>query len=395
MPLYRYSAYNKEKKKVKGVIEAASISEAKDRIRELQLMIISLVLDSKGSSQKKLKNDSLVIFTSQLNQLVSAKIPVFECLLALEEQSRGEAFHPIILSLTERIKSGHSLSRAMQDFPDCFSPLYRALIAAGEAVGNLELSLSRLTQLLTHQQKVKKQLISSLTYPLFLAGLLFVAVAILVTFVIPSLEVLFEDREVPAFTKFVLQSSRILRTWGPLIIAVGAGAITWLIFRLRSREYKAKFQRLLLKLPVTSSFIARGALSRFGRTLSTLLDGGLPLTSAMQLSEEAINCIPFEEILRNVREKLMEGRSFSSELSRYEEVPPLFCRMIKIGEDSGKLSPLLTQLSTIYEEESDRTLQKLVTLTQPILLLLMGVFIGGVLLSILLPLSDFGSSLQM
>ena len=395
MPLYQYTAYNKERKKIKGSIEAENLPDAKDKLRQLHFIVIALTQDKKGTSQKNLTKDSLVIFTSQLNQLIAAKIPVYECLLALEEQSREEAIHPIILSLTERVKTGHSLSRAMQDFPDCFSPLYRALVGAGEAIGNLELAFSRLTQLLTQEQKVRKQLISSLIYPLFLAGLLLVAVAILVTFVIPSLQSLFEDRAIPPFTQFVLQMSAFLRVWGPILLLAIACGVIWMLIRLRNREQKGKFQKFLLKLPITSSLVAQKALARFGRTLSTLIEGGLPLTTAMQLSEEAINCVPFEEIISHVRERMIEGRTFSSELSRYPEVPPLFCRMIKIGEDSGKLSPLLTQLSIIYEEETERTLQKIVTLTQPILLLLMGIFVGGVLLSILLPLSDFGSSLQM
>ena len=395
MTLFRYSAYTKDGKKVKGSIEASHIGEAKEKIRELQLLLTSLKQDSKASVESQLSKDSLVVFTAQLSQLISAQIPVFECLLALEEQSRTEPFHPIILGLAERIKTGHSLSRAMQDFPDCFSPLYRSMIAAGEAVGNLELTLSRLTQLLGHQQKVRKQLLSSLTYPFFLAALLCVAVIILVAFVIPSLAVLFEDREVPAFTRFVLDTSAFLRSWGPLLLLVVASGGVWVFFQFRSREKKGQLQRLLLKLPFFSSFVVRTALSRFGRTLCTLLEGGLPLTSAMKLSEEAIQCVPVEEIVAAIREKLIEGRSFSSELARYPEIPPLFCRMVKIGEDSGKLSPLLGQVATMYEEESERAVQKLVTLTQPVLLLIMGIFIGGVLLSILLPLSDFGSTLQM
>lgn len=199
----------------------------------------------------------------------------------------------------------------------------------------------------------------------------------------------------PLFTQIVLETSRFLRTYGLYLIGAVTGFFLWLFYRLRDEKKKASFQAFLLKAPFVSSMVTKSALSRFSRTLSTLLEGGLPLTNALSLSAEAIHYIPFELIISSIRDKLIEGKSFSQELLRYPVIPPLFSRMVKIGEDSGKLSPLLSQLATMYEEETERTLDKIVTLTQPILLLLMGVFIGGVLLSILLPLSDFGSTIEL
>jgi general secretion pathway protein F/type IV pilus assembly protein PilC len=153
-------------------------------------------------------------------------------------------------------------------------------------------------------------------------------------------------------------------------------------------------QRIAIKIPLLKRFFIHSSLARFAKTLSVLLDGGLPLVQAMGFAKEALRNARLEEIVQHVEAKIIEGNSMSASFSRFQEIPPLFSRMIGIGEESGQLAPLLSQIATIYEEETERTLNRLVTLAQPILLLLMGVLIGGILLSILLPLSDFGSTLN-
>lgn len=395
MALFAYQAFTKDGKKVKATIEAFSTQEAKEKIREQNLMLFDLKENVSSSAITPLSKDNLIILTSQLTQLMCAKIPLYESLLALEEQARGEASHAIILAIGERIKIGSSLSKALQEFPQSFSPLFRALIAAGEAVGNLELPLTRLTSLLTYQQRMAKQLMTALTYPLFLAVLMIVAISVLIGFVIPSLESLFEGRELPWFTAFVFSSSKTLRQYGPFIAIGTLTSSLFLFFYVRQKKTKSNLQRLALKIPFLKRYVIYSALSRFAKTLATLIDGGLPLTQALDFAKEALHNARLEEILQHVSIKVIEGKTISSELSRYKEVPSLFSRMVKIGEESGKLSPMLMQMATMYEEETERTLNRLVSLAQPILLVLMGGVIGSVILSILLPLSDFGAGLQL
>lgn len=393
--LYQYKAFTKQGKPAKGTIEAISVNDAKAKLREMALIISSLEPQRIGKKRLKLSKDDLRIFTSQLAQLLAAQIPLFESLLALEEQSREESYHPVILGLTERIKRGSSLSQAMQDFSESFSPLYRALIAAGEAVGNLELALNRLNNFLVHDNKIRKQLMSALLYPALLTGLLVVAVTVLVGFVIPALEQLFDENNIPQFTKMVFATAKFLREWGILVVLLFIGLCVYGFYRLRSPETKATIQRKILHVPLINSYVIRASLSRFARTLGTLLEGGLPLTVSLAYAKEALGNARLAEIMQRVEERIIEGISFSTELSRYKEVPPLFSRMVSIGEESGKLSSMLSQLATLYEEETERTLTRVVSLVQPIMLLLMGTLIGGVLLSILMPLSSFGSSIQL
>ncbi len=393
--LYQYKAFTKQGKPAKGTIEAIGANDAKAKLREMGLIISSLEPQKSGKKKLKLSKDDLRIFTSQLAQLLAAQIPLYESLLALEEQSRDEPYHPVILGLTERIKRGSSLSQAMQDFSESFSPLYRALIAAGEAVGNLELALNRLNNFLVHDNKIRKQLMSALLYPALLTGLLVVAVTVLVGFVIPALEQLFDENNIPQFTKMVFLTAKFLREWGILVVLLFIGLAVYGFYRLKSPEVKAAIQRKILHVPLINRYVIRAALSRFARTLGTLLEGGLPLTVSLTYAKEALGNARLSEIMQRVEERIIEGIPFSTELSRYKEVPPLFSRMVSIGEESGKLSSMLSQLATLYEEETERTLTRVVSLVQPIMLLLMGTLIGGVLLSILMPLSSFGSSIQL
>jgi general secretion pathway protein F/type IV pilus assembly protein PilC len=395
MTLYTYRALTRQGQKSEGSIEAESLAAAKEKVRSMQLMLTSIEVQKRALKKQQLSKENLMIFTSQLSQLLASKIPIYESLLALEEQARNEPFHPVLLGLTERIKRGTSLSQSMNDFPDSFSPLYRALISAGEAVGNMELALNRLNSFLTHQGKIQKQLISALIYPALLMLLLIGASAVLVGFVIPALESLFEDRPIPAFTQIVLSTSHFLQSWGLLLLGTLASAIAFIVIRLRNPEAKASLQRNLLKVPLISRYVILSCLGRFARTLSTLLDGGLPLTNSLAFATESLNNARLEEVMKRVEGKIIEGIPLSHELSRYKEIPPLFARMTSIGEESGKLAGMLSQLATLYEEETERTLTRLVQLAQPVLLLIMGGLVGGVLLSILLPLSSFGSSIQL
>lgn len=393
--IYQYKAFTRQSKPTKGTIEAANANEAKEKLRDMQLIVSSIEPQNKGKKQLKLSRDNLRIFTSQLAQLLAAQIPLYESLLALEEQARQEPYHPVILGLTDRIKRGSSLSQAMQDFSESFSPLYRALISAGEAVGNLELALNRLNNFLVHDNKIRKQLISALIYPALLTGLLVVAVTVLVGFVIPALEQLFEDKNVPQFTKMVFSTAKFLREWGVLVVGFIVGLGFYTFYRLRNPKTKASIQRNILHVPLINRYVILSSLSRFARTLGTLLEGGLPLTISLAYAKEALGNARLNEIMNRVEHKIIEGIPFSVELSRYKEVPPLFSRMVHIGEESGKLSSMLGQLATLYEEETERTLTRVVALAQPVMLLLMGGLIGGVLLSILMPLSSFGSSIQL
>lgn len=395
MPVFSYKAVTSTGKRLRGLIDAYDIPEAKDKLRQQGFTPLTLTptKPKRISSLQKLSKEQLVFFTSQLAQLVRAKIPLHDCLTALEEQSRGDPAHSIIEALADRIKKGQSFSKALQEFSDSFPPLFRAAVAAGETAGSLELCLDRLATFYVQQRETQKQLVSALIYPCTLVGLLLIALAILLGFVIPSLEGLLEGRELPITTRLLIGLSHgFQHAWPFLLVLLGIGIVS-LQYALKKKLLRP-LQLFLWKLPLISTFTTSTSLARFSSTLSMLLDGGVPLASALEFAQETLYHPQLETIFERARNRLLEGSRFSFELSQARAIPALFSRMVQIGEETGRMAELIQQVGAMYDQDSKRLLERSLTLLQPIVLILMGLMIGIVLLSILMPLSDIGGGID-
>ncbi len=395
MAIFSYRAVRSDGQRINGMIEAASAPEAKRLIRDQQLIILSFAEATPTKTKAiKMTFEQGVIFTTQLSQLLEASVPLYESLEALEEQAKGDSTQAVISSLREHIKKGGSLSSALALYPDTFPPLYRAIITAGESVGHLDQALIRLSQLLTAQRQAKQRLISALLYPCILLVLLFAAMGVMVFFVIPAIEGLFEGKELPTFSVIVLSIAHFIHNH---IVAIIVTATTTALSSLYYLSKSANRQKVLSKMlswPIIGSFLLKSALGRFSRTLSNLLSGGTTLSNALPYAKEALSNKPLEEVFDEALQNIINGQTFSSTLHRSHIIPPLFSRMVAIGEETGRLAPILGNLAQIYEEDSDRTLERAVSMLQPLLLILMGGVIGTTLLAILLPLANFGSSME-
>lgn len=391
MPLYQYQAIDASGKKKNGFIEAHNERDARGILREQGVMVRNLSNKEKDSSKNGLKGERLMTFTMQLAQLVSAHIPLYESLTTLEEQYRNDSFHRILLSLCEQIKSGVSLSTAMGNFPESFDKLYRAMIAAGESVGALDVVLNRLSQLLSKQMKLKKQISTAMIYPGILGCFSLVIIGLLLGFVVPSIEGIFEDRPLNGFTQFILSMSHIFRDYWWVYIPMGVGMTIYAVFKLRSKQGKLWLERNLLKVPVVNTLVIQTAVARFCRTMGTLQQGGLPIIDSLRISREVMGNVVLEEEIKIAESKIIEGSSLSSELSRSQWIPMLVSRMLAVGEDSGSSVAMLNRLAEMYEEQLEKSLDKVMALAQPVILIFMGTIIGAILMAILLPLTDISS----
>jgi general secretion pathway protein F len=396
MGVYHYRAVKGDGQRFKGTIEAATFDEAKRLLREQQLIILGLD-EAAPTKQKELDMsfEQRVIFTSQLAQLLEANVPLYEGLEALEEQAQGESYQGLICSIREQIRKGASFSTALASYPDTFSPLFRAIVVAGESVGKLDGALVRLSQLLTSDRQSRQRLISALLYPAILAVLLVAALCILIFFVIPSIEGLFEGRELPTFTTIVLAIAHFVHRNAVWLAIAGILGSVACVYHLSKSSAREKLLARMLKWPVVGPYLMKAALARFSKTLSNLLAGGTPLSSALGYAKEAIGYRVLEMEIDRASKEIIEGQTFSSSLGRSTIIPPLFIRMVSIGEETGRLAPILANVAQLYEEDSDRLLDRAVSLLQPLLLVTMGVVIGATLLAILLPLADFGAMLKM
>lgn len=391
MAVYQYTALDNTGKKRKGVIEANDERDAKRKLRERGLMVSELAAKASKSRREALRGEALQSFTMQLSQLVNAGVPLYESLIAIEEQYRDEPFHRVLLSLCDQIKGGTALSEAMSHYPESFDKLYCAMVAAGEAAGALGLVLERQNQFLNKQMKLKKEITTAMIYPAILASFSLLIIGVLLGFVVPSIEGIFAERKLNGFTQFILAVSHFAREKWWLYIPVFAAFVTYLIFFLRSPEGKLRLQRWSLKIPVVKQLVIDAAMARFARTMATLQQGGVTVIDALQMSAETMRNITLEEEIRVAQSKIIEGSSLSVELKKSKFIPATVARMLAVGEDTGKTVTMLQKIADLYEDSLEKTISRLMALVQPVILIVMGGIIGSVMVAILLPLTDVAS----
>ena len=391
MPIYSYQAFDTSGKKRKGLVEASSESEAKRKLREQGIMVSKLALNKKGKSKEILKGEQLLTFTLQLSSLVNAGVPVYESLLALEEQYRDESFARVLLSLCDQIKSGKKLSEAMAAYPDSFNQLFCSMIAAGESAGALDIVLEKLAELLAKQNKLKREIASAMIYPGILMIFSLLVISLLLGYVVPSIESIFVGRELNSFTQFILNVSHIFRNYWWVYLPLISLIVIWVVFKIRTTEGKLWLERNLLKLPLIRTLLIQAAIARFCRTMGTLQKGGLTIIDSLRIARDVMGNKTLEEEIKRAESRIVEGSSLSIELSKSQWIPHMVTRMLAVGEDSGTSLMMFNKIADMYEENLEKTVNRLLAFAQPVILIVMGFVIGTVLLAILLPLTDMSS----
>jgi general secretion pathway protein F/type IV pilus assembly protein PilC len=394
MALFRYTALKSSGKVVKGVVDADTLEAAKEKLRKQELMVRTIVLREKNKNELFLDPDLLLAFTRELAQLLRAGLPLYESLLTIEEKYRLHKAHPLFLGLCDHLKTGSSLSSALRRYPKSFDGIYLSMILAGEQSGSLAYVLDQLSQLISRQHKLKKQLSSALIYPAFLGVFCLLVISSLLFFVIPSMQELFEGRALHPLTQMVLSISVFANENILSILSVIATSVVATFLFLRSKRGKVAIQKTLIKLPFFKTVIIQGALTRFCRSSSILLLGGVPLIETLSLSRSVMKNPLLEQLIANAEKRIVEGSPLSEQFKQASFIPPLVPRMLAIAEETGRMAPMMQNIAEIYDEELERSLHQLTTLLQPILLLILGGIVGVVLLSVLLPLTDVSSFLQ-
>lgn len=391
MALYQYQALDPTGKKRSGFIEAIDEAEAKSKLREQGLMVSQLAPKASVAPKQNLRGEVLQTFTVQLSQLVNAGIPLYQSLSAIEEQYRGESYHRIILSLCDQLKAGKSLSEALSNYPKSFDKLYCSMITAGESAGALNIVLEKLSLLLTKQNKLRKQIMTAMIYPGVLACFSLLIIALLLGFVVPAIEGIFAGRELNGFTAAVLGFSHIVKDYWMFYVPVLAATLYFTITKLRSPAGKLWLQKTLIKLPIAKTLIVQSSVARFCRTMGTLQLGGLTMIESLRLAREVVGNVVIEKEIQEAENKIIEGSSLSHELMQSPTIPKMVSRMLAVGEDSGSTVVMLNKIADVYEEDIEKTLDRLMALSQPVILIFMGSIIALVLLAILLPMTDMSS----
>lgn len=390
MSLFEYFAINEKGKKIKGIIEAESEKEAAFHLQNKSIVITHLHLFCREKKTNLSKKDILG-FTEELSKLLSAGLPLYYALSALKDKYENHKLSSLILDLADQIKRGKNFSQALERYPQHFDLIYCSMVANAEKSGTLIETLQELTIIMERAQGLKKKLSGALLYPTILSLFCFVVIFTLVFFVVPSLSDLFEGKNLHPLTKFVLAISRIATSIKGYLSVVIILLIILVFLGFYLKKIRKILMKTILKAPLIKPLMIKVCLIRFCRSFSVLLSTGISYVEAIKLSKAVMNHPVLEKDVHYAEEKIIQGEKLSHSLKEKGNIPILMIRMLELSEESGKTAEMLSHISKIYEDELEKSLTRLTTILQPLLLLFLGIIVGIIVLSVLLPLTDVSS----
>ena len=399
MPVYKWEGKTLKGVIKKGEMESASESAIRTHLRQQNIVPMKIVAKGKElkfsfSLGKKVKDRSIAIFTRQLATMIDAGLPLVQSLEILAVQQENKFFKNILREIREDVEGGSTFAGALKKHPRVFNELYTNLVVAGEEGGILDNILNRLANYIEKAEALKKKVKSALVYPSTIVGVAVIVVMILMIFVIPVFESMFKSagQSLPLPTLIVLAMSKFVKSYILFIIP----AIGVLIFLLR-RYYKTENGRglidsLLLKAPVFGPLFQKIAVARFSRTLGTLVSSGVPILDGLNIVSRTSGNKTIETAILNARSSIKEGETIAEPLGRSGVFPPMVIQMISVGESTGALDSMLSKIADFYEEEVDVAVANLTSLLEPLLMMFLGVVIGGVVISMYLPIFQMASA---
>lgn len=387
MSLFKYVALNQKGKKVTGVFNADSIMEAKKSLT-MQQVIVTHLSQYVSNHRLTLSRTEVLEFIRDLSNLLNASLNLYDALKAISDKTRQEKAGTVFADLCDKVRQGERFSSALKAYPKIFSKVVLAIIEAGEESGALAESLKELFRMMSVEDRVRKNLSSALIYPIFLSVFCAVVIIGLFVFLIPSMKDLFEGRSLPPFTAAVFHISDWL-SQNIFSLLFALIAIFGLIFSyFRFGKGKIHWQHIELKIPIIGTIKKEASLVKFSRTFSVLLSSSVPALRALEMATKVMNQVKLEEIMEEGHLKLTQGKKLSEVLDKYALIPPLFVKMIATAEQTATLDTMLSSLADLYQADLEKHLQQFTSLIQPVMILLLGLIVGLVLLSVLLPMTD-------
>lgn len=401
---FAYEALQADGRTVADQIEAGDRNAAADSLRERGLIVLRLdaAVEAAGRTwlpnlhlgSQRIKTRDLILFTRQMKMLLEAGTPLVPALEAVEHQSGRPAVGAVLGRLRKAVEEGGTLTKALDDEPTFFTPVFKSMIAAGEATASLPQVFGRLSGLAQQQQQARKMVIGALTYPLILSTLMLGVVCILLFFVVPRFTVLFMNLQspLPETTKLLFAASQFLKAHGlyvlgGLVALVVAAVVAW-----RSRTVRTRLDEILLRMPVVGPLMNRLTFARVLRVWAAMLRCHVPLLETIRQSRDAVTNAVFLNLLTAVEEAVSSGGRMGQALADTGMAPPIVVSAIRTGEENGRLAEAIDFVSSWLDEENTGLVQQLTRMAEPILLALMGVIVGFVAMSLFVPLFDLATA---
>jgi type IV pilus assembly protein PilC len=426
MPRFNYIALDSRGQEATGLVEAASTNDAIGRLRQAGYFPTSVYEEaiaraedkaarrraakmvratkSRGKTgivlfqRTKIKPKILMIFTRQLATLIDSGLPLLRSLTVLAKQERDKVLKNTINKLADAVQSGNTFSDALALHPRIFNNLYVNMVKAGEVGGVLELVLNRLSEFQEKAAKVKNKVVSAMVYPIIVMTMAVGIMGFLLVFIVPKFEAIFHDmlgdKPLPPVTRFVLGASSLVKDHGLVLLGAVIVAVAAYKFIGRTRGGRFVIDSFKLRMPVFGDLNRKTAISRFARTLGTLVTSGVPILQALNITRETAGNAAIAAAISQVHDSVKEGESIVQPLESSRAFPPMVVSMIDVGEETGKLPEMLLKIADVYDDEVDNAVAALTSMLEPIMIVFLALIVGTIVLALFTPLISIITGLQ-
>ena len=401
MPVFLWTGKNKKGDNQKGEMEALTEEAVLANLKRMKIEPTKIkkkpkdLFENVAFLQPKVKTHDIILFARQFSTMIDAGLPIIQCLDILYSQQENPTFKKMLRSIKDDVESGSTLAEALKKFPKEFDDLFVNMIAAGEAGGILDTILRRLSTYMEKAAKLKSKVKGAMTYPIVTLIIACGVLAVILVFVIPVFEDMFSDMggQLPAFTQMVVKASNFTKK-NIIYIIVGLILFIFAFKKFHTTEKgRAIIDKNILRLPVFGDLIRKVAVSKFTRTMGTMLSSGVAILEALEIVAKTAGNKTIEQAVYSVRSDIAEGRTMADPLIESGVFPSMVCQMIAVGESTGALDAMLEKIAVFYDEEVDQAVENLTALIEPFMLVFLGITIGGLVIAMYLPVFKMASNL--
>ena len=402
MPVYLWTGKNRKGDTQKGEMEALNQDAVKANLTRLGVTPVKIkpkpkdLFENVAFMQPKVKEADVIIFARQFSTMIDAGLPIIQCLEILHNQQDNKTFKSHLKSIREAVESGSTLADSLKKFPKVFDELFVNMIAAGEAGGILDTILRRLAAYMEKIARLKRKVKGAMTYPAVTLGIAGIVLAVILIFVIPVFQKMFSEMggALPVPTQVVINLSNFAKSnWYWALIAIAVFVFAFKKF-YKTNKGRALVDNVVLKLPIVGLLIRKVAVAKFTRTMGTMLASGVAILESLDIVAKTAGNKTIESTIYKVRSAISEGRTMADPLTESGVFPSMVCQMIAVGESTGALDAMLGKIADFYDEEVDQAVENLTSLIEPFMLVFLGVTIGGLVISMYLPIFKMASMVQ-
>jgi type IV pilus assembly protein PilC len=401
--LFNYKAIDQHNTSREGVVEAANVDAAISRVQKEGYTVISIdpvaeknsILDIEFNWFSRISHKEIVILSRQISTLFDAQVSALRIFRLLASESENTQVRDVLNAISDDLQAGSSISRALAAHPDIFSPFYINMVRSGEESGSLQKSFAYLADYLDRQYQIVSKVKGAMIYPAFVIGTFFAVMGLMLTMVIPRIAQILTDsgQELPIYTKIVIAMFSFLTNYIGLIFIVGAlGSFGFWKFA-QTEVGKRSIDELKISIPFLGDLNRKLYLTRICDNLSTMLTSGISMVQSLEVTADVVDNKVYKEILEYTILEVKGGRSFADTLSEFPEIPGVLAQMAKVGEETGNLGEILETLSVFYRREVDTAVDTLISLIEPVMIVLLGLGVGTLLASVLMPIYNLTNTI--